>query len=161
MFGAGGQKLCLIVLGKANQVIGNKLKSEFIKRVPGLDPLVKKINDIYKKTEYRGNAWIPAADGRRIYCDSLHKSLNYLLQSFEAISCKAAVAWFVRRMDEEDIPYDPLVWYHDEFEVEVDEQYAKRTLEIAIEAYQESGKVFNMMILDGAGKIGDNWYEVH
>ena len=23
------------------------------------------------------------------------------------------------------------------------------------------GKVFNMMILDGAGKIGNSWYDVH
>lgn len=161
LFGAGGEKLSLIVLGKLNKTIGNALKSAFVKRVPGLSNLVKKINEIYHKTEHRGVAWIPAADGRKIYCDSLHKALNYLLQSFEAISCKAAVAYFMDKMDKEGIPYDPLIWYHDEFQVEVDECYANRTLEIAIEAYRESGKVFNMMILDGAGKIGDNWYETH
>jgi DNA polymerase-1 len=161
LFGAAGPKLSLIVLNKLLPEIGSKLKSEFIKRVPGLASLVKKINEIYHKTEHRGEAWVPAADGRRIYCDSLHKSLNYLLQSFEAISCKAAVAYFMEKMEEESIPYYPLIWYHDEFEVEVEEKYAERTLEISIEAYRESGKVFKMLILDGAGKIGNTWYDVH
>lgn len=161
LFGAGGEKLALIVLGKRNKKIGNKLKNEFIKRVPGLAELTEKLEKIYWKTSQYGNPYIPGIDGRRIYCDSSHKSLNYLLQAFEAISCKAAVAWIMRRLDEEKIPWDPLVWYHDEFEIEVDEGYAEVVKEMSIEAYRESGKVFGMMILDGAAKIGDSWYDVH
>jgi DNA polymerase I-like protein with 3'-5' exonuclease and polymerase domains len=161
LFGAGGAKLSLIVLNKNMPDIGNKLKNEFIKRVPGLQPLVRKINEIYHKTESRGVAWIPGLDGRKIYCDSLHKSLNYLLQAFEAVSCKAAIAYFMKRMEEENIPYDPLLWNHDEFQVEVDEQYAEKTLEIGVEAYRESAKVFGCNILDGAGKIGNTLYETH
>jgi DNA polymerase I-like protein with 3'-5' exonuclease and polymerase domains len=161
LFGAGGEKLALIVLGKRDKKIGNKLKSEFIKRVPGLEPLVEKLTKIYYKTEQQGDAYVPGIDGSRIYCDSGHKALNYLLQRFEAISCKAAVAYMAEKMEKENIPYEPLIWYHDEFEIETDEEYAQRGLDISIEAYRESGKPFGMLILDGAGKIGDSWYDVH
>lgn len=161
LFGAGGEKLALIVLGKRNKTIGNKLKNEFIKRVPGLKDLVDRITAIYYKTEQSGKPYIPGIDGRRIYCDSPHKVLNYLLQDFEAISCKAAVAYITKKLDDEDVPYTPLIWYHDEFELQVPEKLAEKVRDWSIEAYQESGKVFGMMILDGAGKVGNTWYDVH
>jgi DNA polymerase-1 len=163
LFGAGNEKAALIVIGKRDAKVGKKLKAEFAEKVPGLKDLLDKIKAIYEKTAGADErrAWIPGADGRKIYCDSPHKALNYLLQSFEAISCKAAVAYFMKKMKEEKIPYDPLIFYHDEFEFECLEEYAERGREIAVEAFKEAGKVFGMMILDGAGKIGNNWYEVH
>jgi hypothetical protein len=161
LFGAGGEKLSLIVLGTRNKKIGNKLKNEFIKRVPGLEQLVDKVTKFYYKTEQYGKPYIPGADGRRVYCDSPHKALNYLLQDFEAISCKAAVAYIMEKCEKEGVPYIPLIWYHDEFEIMVPEEHAEKVREWSIEAYRESGKEFGMMILDGAGKVGDSWYDVH
>lgn len=162
LFGAGGEKLSLIVLGKRNKKIGNTLKEEFIEKVPGLRDLVDKINEIFDKTSHHGqNGWIPGLDGRKIYCDSRHKLLNYLLQDFEAITCKAAVAYAKNKLDEENIPYIPLIWYHDEFQLMVKEEFAERALEISIEAYRESAKPFGVNILDGAGKIGNNWKDTH
>jgi hypothetical protein len=161
LFGAGGEKLSLIVLGRRDKRIGNKLKNEFIKRVPGLKELVDRITNIYFKTEQYGKPYIPGADGRRVYCDSSHKALNYLLQDFEAISCKAAVAYIMEKLDQEDVPYLPLIWYHDEFEIQVPDEWAEQARLWSIEAYREAGKEFGMMILDGAGKVGDSWYDVH
>ena len=66
-----------------------------------------------------------------------------------------------KKLEEERIPYTPLIWYHDEDEIEVDEQYAQRASEISEEAYRVSGRVFGMMILDGKSKIGNTWYDVH
>jgi DNA polymerase-1 len=161
LFGAGGEKLGLILTGVRNATLGKKAKDNFIKRIPGLEALIKKINKIYDETSQGGQAWIPGADGRKIYCDSKHKALNYLFQSFEAVTCKAALSYFMRKMKEEGIPYRPLIWYHDEMEVEVLEEYAEITREIAIEAFRDGGKEFGINLLDGSGKIGDNWYEVH
>lgn len=162
LFGAGGEKLELILTGKRGSGRkGNKAKNEFIERVPGLKELVTKVRKIYDQTEQSGRAWIPAADGRRIYCDSPHKALNYLLQSFEAISCKAALSYQMAKFREENLTVYPLIWYHDENEVECPKEQAERVKEIMIESYREGGKQFEMMILDGAGKIGDNWYDVH
>lgn len=162
LFGAGGEKLSLIVLNKRNRNIGNKLKQAFIEKVPGLSNIVGKLNRIFDNTCFKGQfGWIPGLDGTRIYVDSRHKTLNYLLQKFESVTCKAALAYAVKKLEAENIPYIPLIWYHDEFEFEVPEAYAERSLEISIEAYRESGKVFNAKILDGAGKIGDSWKDVH
>jgi DNA polymerase-1 len=161
LFGGGGEKLGLILTGKRDRKIGQKAKDEFIRKVPGLYELTRKIQEIYHKTEAQGNAWIPAADGRRIFCDSPHKALNYLLQSFEAISCKAAVAYAMEKFKERNLDVTPLIWYHDEFEVECPESQVEEVRDIMVEAFREAGKDFGMMILDGEGKIGDNWYDVH
>lgn len=161
LFGAGGEKLSLIVLGKRNKTIGNKLKNEFVKRVPGLKALIDRITAIYYSTEQRGKPYIPGADGRRVYCDSPHKALNYLLQDFEAISCKAAVAYIMAKLDAASIEYDPLVWYHDEYQIQVLEEHAELVKEWSVESYRESAKCFGMMILDGAASVGNNWYETH
>jgi len=161
LFGGGGDKLSLIVIGRRNKKIGNKLKSEFMAKIPGFTELVDKITAIYYKTEQRGNPYIPGIDGRRIYCDSSHKALNYLLQDFEAISCKAAVAYTMDKLEELGIWYEPKIFYHDELEIIVKEEDAEQARLICVEAFQEAGKHFGMMILDGTGKIGDTWYQVH
>jgi DNA polymerase-1 len=162
LFGAGTEKVGLILTGIRNKKIGKKVKDEFIKQVPGLEAMTDKIKEVYYDTQMSyGEAFIEAADGRRIYCDSPHKALNYLLQSFEAISCKAAISYFMKKADEIGLHYHPLVWYHDEIEFEVLEKDAEVAQKLAIEAFIEGGKIFNMMILNGSGKVGNNWCEVH
>lgn len=161
LFGGGGEKLSLIVTGKRDKKLGDKVKLEFAKRIPGLHELITKINEIYHKTEYRGKAWIPALDGRKVYCESPHKALNYLLQSFEAITCKAATAYTYLKLKKEGIPFNPLIFYHDEIEFEVPEEYAEKASQIAREGFRDAAKDFGVTILDGESKIGDSWYDVH
>jgi len=161
LFGGGGEKLSLIIKGKRDSKLGNKVKLDFAKRIPGLHELITKINEIYHKTEYNGKAWIPALDGRKIYCESSHKALNYLLQSFEAITCKAATAYTYLKLKEEGIPFNPLIFYHDEIEFEVPEKYSERAAEIAKEGFRDAAKDFGVLILDGEAKIGESWYDVH
>jgi len=161
LFGGGGEKLSLILKGKREKKIGDKVKSEFAKRIPGLHELITKINEIYHKTEHQGKAWIPALDGRKIYCESPHKALNYLLQSFEAITCKAATAYTYLKLKENNIPFNPLIFYHDEIEFEVPEEYAEEAAQIAKEGFRDAAKAFNVTILDGEAKIGNSWYDVH
>jgi DNA polymerase I len=161
LFGAGGDKVSLSVTGKRDKKVGDKIKLEFAKRIPGLHELLKRVSEIYHKTEYHGRAWIPALDGRRVYCESQHKALNYLLQSFEAITCKAATAYTYLKLKEENIPFNPLIFYHDEIEFEVPEKYAERASEIAREGFRDAAKIFGVQILDGEAKIGNSWYDVH
>lgn len=161
LFGAGGEKVSLILTGIRNAKLGNKIKAEFAKRIPGLDPLIKRINAVYNQTENHGNPWIPALDGRKIPCESAHKSLNYLLQSCEAITCKAATAVAYTRLKEEGIPFNPLIFYHDEIEFEVPHEYAEKAALIAKEAFRDAPKEFGVMIMDGEAKVGKDWYDVH
>jgi DNA polymerase I-like protein with 3'-5' exonuclease and polymerase domains len=161
LFGGGSEKLGLILTGKRDAKIGKRAKDRFAEKTPGLKQLIQKIGAIYERTSEVGDAWIPALDGRRIYTDSPHKSLNYLLQSCEAITCKAAVSQIMRKLREENIPWRALIFYHDEVEFEVPEAFAERAAIIAKEAFRDAPKEFGVMIMDGEAKIGDSWYDVH
>ncbi len=161
MFGAGGEKVSLILTGVRNAKLGNKIKDQFAKRIPGLSELIKKIKGIFDRTEYVGHPWIPALDGRKIPCESAHKALNYLLQSCEAVTCKAATAMAYERLKEAQIPFNPLIFYHDEIEFEVPHEYAERAAQIAKESFRDAPKLFDVSIMDGEAKIGNNWYDVH
>jgi hypothetical protein len=161
LFGGGGEKLSLILKGKRDKKLGNKVKLEFAKRIPGLHELITKIGIIYRSTEQQGHPWIPGLDGTKVYCESPHKALNYLLQKFEAVTCKAATAQIKNKLEEENIPYFPLIFYHDEVEFEVPNEYAERASVIAKEAFRDAPKMFNAVIMDGEAKIGFDWYDVH
>ena len=161
LFGGGGEKLSLILKGKRDKKLGNTVKLEFARRIPGLHELIKRINNIYHKTESSGKAWIPGLDGTRVYCESAHKALNYLLQKFEAVTCKAALSQIMKKLDEENIPWNPLIFYHDEVEFEVPNEYAEKAALIAKEAFRDAPKEFGAMIMDGEAKIGFDWYDVH
>lgn len=163
LFGAGSEKCGLILTGKRDAKIGKRAKDIFLKKTPGLTELIKRIMSVYDQTKQFGDAWIPAIDGRKIYVDSPHKALNYLLQSCEAVTCKAAVSMFMNRMAAElpHVKWLPLIFYHDEFEVEVDEEHAKEVSAIMKECFRDAPKQFGVMIMDGESKIGKSWYDVH
>lgn len=161
LFGAGGEKVALILTGKRNAKLGNKIKAEFAKRVPGLKELNDKIQRIYHQTESMGKGYIPALDGRKVYSESAHKCLNYLLQSAEAITCKAAVSVIMKKLDEANIPWRPLIFYHDEVEFEVPEEFVDQAMAISKEAFRDAPKIFNVQIMDGEAKVGNTWYDVH
>jgi DNA polymerase-1 len=163
LFGAGFEKLGLILTGSRNKKVGKQKRADFTKAIPGLKELNEKLNEIYHKTDSRtpGKAWIPALDGRKIYCDSSHKALNYLLQSFEALTCKAAVAQAMKEFEEKNLDVSPLIFYHDEFEVECPANQAEEVQEIMVRAFRDAAKIYDCDILDGDGQIGNNWYDVH
>jgi len=162
LYGAGSDKLSTYVYGKIDSEKGKKIKKEFTKNIPGLWELNEKLQDKYHKSKDKyGKPWVPGLDGRRIYIDSLHKSLNYLIQGCEAVTCKAAMVWAMEKLDEASIPWKPLTWQHDEIQIEVPEKYAKEAARICAESYKEAPKSFGVMIMDGESKIGNNWNETH
>jgi DNA polymerase I len=161
LFGAGDEKAALTVVGMRDKKLGKEIRDKFTKSTPGLHELISKLQRIYHKTMNMGKAYIPCIDGRRIYVDSAHKALNYLLQSMEAVTCKGAIAYAAKRLKEEQIPYRPLIWMHDEIQIETPDEFAKKAAEICKEAFKEAPKMFGVMIMDGESKIGNNWYETH
>jgi len=162
LFGGGAEKLGLIVTGKRDSKIGKKCKDIFIEKIIGLKTLIDKITKVYNATEEQpGGAYIPALDGRKIYVDSKHKALNYLLQSCEGVTCKAATAMCMRKLEEACIPYNPLIFYHDEIEFEVPDEFAEEARIIAKESFRDAPKIFGVEIMDGEAKIGKSWYDVH
>ncbi len=161
LFGASGAKLWLYIFGYLDKKKGNKLKNGFIKAVPGFSKLLEKLAAIYSSTSKRGDGYIPSVAGNKIYVDSYHKLLVYLLQSCEKITCSTAIMFIMETLEKENIPYIPLIYYHDEADFMVPEEYADRAAQIGKEAFKEGPKLYGIEIMDGSGKIGDTWYDVH
>lgn len=162
LFGAGLEKLGLILTGKRDKAAGSTSKKKFADAIPGYKALIDKLQTIVYASEAKDQkASIPALDGRRIYLDSGHKALNYLLQSAEGVTCKAAVAYAWEKFKEEGIDAVPLIFYHDEMQWDVAEEQAERAAEISAEAFREAPKWYGVMCMDGEAMVGDNWYETH
>lgn len=161
LFGASGAKLWSYIFGTANKVQGNKLKNGFTQAVPGFKALIDKLSRIYASTNKSGEGYIPSIAGNRVYVDSFHKLLVYLLQSCEKATCSAAVMLTMERLEEAGIPYIPLIMMHDEEDFMVPEEYAEKAAAIGKQAFVDGPKLFGIQIMDGDAKIGNNWYEIH
>ena len=161
LFGASGGKLWGYIFGTPDKKLGNKLKKEFTRAVPGFKNLLDKLEKIFGATRKDGYGYIPSIAGNRIYCDSFHKLLVYLLQSLEKITCSASLMLTVERLREEGIPYQPLIMYHDEEDFMVPEEYSDRAAEIGKQAFIDGPLLYEIDIMDGDSKIGDSWYEIH
>ena len=161
LFGASGTKLWSYIFGNMDEANGKKLKSGFLKAVPGFKDLLTKLESVYGKTSQYGNGYIPSAAGNRIYVDSFHKLLVYLLQSAEKITCSSALMLTMERLEAENIPYMPCIFYHDEIDFQVPEEFAERAAEIGKQAFADGPKLFGINIMSGDAKIGNTWYDVH
>jgi len=154
--------LGLILTGVRNKKAGGESRAKFAAAIPGFKRLTDRLMEIVKMCEHRKErASIPAIDGRRIYLDSGHKALNYLLQSMEAVTCKGAYVYAMHKMRAEGIDVRPMVLYHDEFQLSVREDQVERAMEIAAESFREAPKLFGVTCMDGEAMSGDNWYETH
>ena len=142
--------------------LGRKFKNGFTKAVPGFQKLLDRLKEVFVKTGGPVNGgYIPSLAGNKIYVDSYHKLLVYLLQAAEKITCSAALMLAAQRLKEEGIPYQPLIMYHDEINFMTPEKYAERAREIGEQAFIDGPKLFGVTIMDGSGEVGDNWYDVH
>lgn len=161
LFGASGGKLWIYIFDTVNDDLGKKFKSKFEKAVPGFKALKEKLESIFSSTQQFGDGYIPSLAGNRIYCDSYHKLLVYLLQSAEKITCSIALMLTVQGLEAEGIPYRPLIMMHDEIDFLVPDEYATRAGEISANAFKEGPKLVGVEIMDGEAKIGRSWLECH
>jgi DNA polymerase I len=161
LFGASGAKLWSYIFGNLDVNNGNRLKQGFISSVPGFEELVEKLKNVYGNTKKQGEGYIPSLAGNKIYVDSWHKLLVYLLQAAEKITCSSALAMTMANLEKEKIPYIPLIYYHDEIQFMTPEEYSERAAKIAAESFREAPKLYGVTIMDGESKVGDNWLETH
>lgn len=155
IFGAGDAKTGSIVGGSARH--GKQLKDNFLARLPKLGTLVKRVK---KKADTDG--YIYGLDGRKVYINSSHKALNYLLQSAEAIYMKYAqcILWKWIRQERLDAHYVATI--HDEFQLEVLDAHVPRVKELALKAMLKAGVHLGISIpMEGDVKVGKTWYSTH
>lgn len=161
LFGASGAKLWMYIFGEMDKEKGNSLKRGFLKKVPGFKALLDSLAAIYKQTSKYGKGYIYSIAGNKIYVDSMHKLLVYLLQACEKVTCSSALMLTVKELNSKNIPYIPCIYYHDEIGFMVPDQHAEEAAEIAKRAFKEGPELYGITIMDGDAKIGKNWLEVH
>ena len=162
LFGASGEKLWSYIFGVPDSKKGKQLKEGFLKAVPGFSELVDKLMSIYKATVGKGReGHIFSLAGNKIFVDSPHKLLVYLLQSLEKITCSTALMLTMEELERRKIPYRPLIFMHDEIQFMVPERYAEIAKEIGAASFKKGPELYGINIMDGAGKIGNNWEDTH
>ena len=164
LFGGGAGKLGLILSGKRDAKVGQEAINKFEHSIPGLKQLRDSLSKSYETTTERfgkDKGFIRGLDGRIIFVESPHQVLNYLLQTAEGITCKAAAVYMKQKLKELNIPHYFSIHYHDEMAVVVDKQYEEQVKALAIEAFTEAPKWFGVECMGGDAKSGINYAEVH
>ena len=143
--------------------MGKTSKEKLAKGIKGLGELREKLGKIWKNTHYtQGDGWFSAVDGRPVFCPAEHQTLNYLLQSMEGISCKAALSYAMQKIKEEGLRASPRLFYHDEIAYNSHPDDAQRVGEILQEAFREAPKWFGIECMDGGDYVvGQSYADVH
>ncbi len=136
--------------------IGKKIRSALVKAIPGLDVLMKQIEQASKV------GYIKAIDGRRIEIRSKHATLNTLLQSCGSILVKWAQCYMNAEIRKRRLDAWQVISYHDEVQLDAHPAHAEQAGRLFIEGLQWAAKKFKVRCpLDGEVKIGNSWAETH
>jgi DNA polymerase I-like protein with 3'-5' exonuclease and polymerase domains len=152
IYGAGDEKIGTVVGGSKKD--GKRLRDTFLNNLPSFRTLIAKVSRAATKRFLKG------LDGRKIKVRSQHSALNALLQGGGAIVMKQGLILFHEKIQE----YGAVVVgnVHDEWQVEVPEQYAEEVGKAGVESIIQAGVDLGLNCpLDGEYKIGDNWSETH
>ena len=155
LYGAGAAKIGKVVGAGAQE--GQKLIDSFLENTPTLDVLRKKVANICKLS-----GSLPGLDGRRLHVRSDHAALNTLLQGAGAIVMKQALVLLDTRLQQLGVEYKFVANVHDEWQIEVAEDYADMVGKLGVRAIEDAGRVLNMRCpLTGEYKVGNSWKETH
>jgi DNA polymerase-1 len=154
LYGAGDGKIGSITGGGAAE--GAKLKSKFLQSLPALKRLLSQVGMASR------SGTLPGLDGRRVHVRHEHAALNTLLQSAGAIVMKKALVIAIAKLESYGYPYKLVAQVHDEFQVEVPEEYAQRVGVVFRNAIRDAGRELKLRCpLDGEHKIGSSWADTH
>ena len=164
LFGGGAGKLGLILSGKRDTKLGQEAMDKFEKSIPGLSELKDKLMTQYQNTSNafgKDKAFVRGLDGRLVFVSSPHQVLNYILQTAEGITCKAAAVYLKRKLRDRKIPHYFALHYHDEVAVVCKDEHVEEVRELSIEAFVEAPKWFDITCMGGDAKVGKNYADVH
>ena len=154
LYGAGPAKIGQIVGGGYEE--GQQLMKAFLRNTPALAKLRDKVARIAEA------GVLPALDGRKLRVRSQHAALNTLLQGAGAIVMKQALVLLDNSLQKYDIPYKLVANVHDEFQIEVPENFADAVGKSAVRSLRATGSVLSLRCpLDAEYKVGNNWAETH
>jgi hypothetical protein len=161
LYGAGDQKIGLSydpqLSPRKAAAKGKEIRAAYMEAVTGLDKLVEGV-----KRKVKTAGYINSIDGRRIYVDSEHKGLNYLLQSGAGVIAKRWMGNVPYLVEVKGLHCQQLAFVHDELQftcVPADANELAHNLTWSAELV---GLHYNLRIpIAAEAKIGANWAEVH
>lgn len=139
LFGCGAKKLALMG-GFTEQDAKSKLKS-FLDNI-GLTGVIEFLEDCRVKYKRGKGFYIPSAFGYWVYCEGMHKAVNYLIQSIEGAVQKKAILLFDERSKElwENSLVNKVLDIHDEVLIEVEKGMGIEVGKVMCDCYTEAGK---------------------
>ena len=165
IYGAGDQKLGHSLHPEMSdaqkKALGAELRRKFLDAIPGLEPLINAV-----KMKVRETGKLKGLDGRPIFCDGEHKSLNFLLQSCGAILSKRWCVVSQDLIDEAgltyDVDYTRCAYVHDEQQFSVVPAEAERVADLLVKAAPIAGQYYRFKVpITAASDIGDSWAATH
>ena len=165
IYGASDRKIGTSLDKSLNETeakaLGKEIRAKFLKAIPGLDGLLKSVDESARADVLVG------LDGRPIKLQGKkHAALNYLLQSAGAIVCKRwnviLFEWFQSQKLHWDIDYQWLGWIHDEIQLAVQPHLINDT-KFALEwSIVQAGEYYDLKVpLAGEAKDGETWADCH
>ncbi len=152
LYGAGDKKIGSIAGGGIAE--GRELKENFLNNTPALRILRERVGKASEK------GYLKALDGRHIRVNSVHASLNFLLQSAGAIISKRA--WEIFHCLADDFDYKQLGVIHDEIQIECNPDDAEALGYLIVDAMEVTTEYYKLNCpMTGTFKIGRNWNDTH
>ena len=165
IYGAGDAKLGHVLHPEYSDAqkksLGADLRRKFLAAIPGLEPLINAV-----KLKVRETGKLKGLDGRPIFCDGEHKSLNFLLQSCGAIISKRWCVISQELLDAAGLTYDSdytrCAYVHDEQQFSVLPSEADRVAKLLVDAAPLAGQYYKFKVpITAASDIGDSWAATH
>ena len=165
IYGAGDVKLAHILHPEYSdaqkKALGGELRRKFLDAIPGLEPLINAV-----KLKVRETGKLKGLDGRPIFCDGEHKSLNFLLQSCGAILSKRWCVISQQLLDAAELTYDKdytrCAYVHDEQQFSVLPSEADRVGRLLVEAAPLAGQYYRFRVpITAASDQGPTWASTH
>ncbi len=157
LYGAGDAKIGFSVDKQLSpdkaRATGKQVRAAFIEAIDGLSELLQAV----KKRSASGT--ILAIDGRKIFVESQHKALNYLLQCSAGVIAKR---WL--HITHENLPptAHQLAFVHDELQYECKEEDVEDLKFLLELSAAQAGEYYSLRIpIAAEAKSGATWAEVH
>ena len=155
LYGAGAAKIGSVVGGTSKE--GQKLITNFLQNTPKLQRFRDRVSQAFT-----ARGVLLGLDGRKLLVRSEHSAVNTLLQGAGAIVMKQALVLLHKDLTKRQIPFKVVVNVHDEWQIEVPEQYADEVGQSGVRAITDAGLEFKMSCpLTGEYKVGNTWKETH
>ena len=178
IFGASGKKVA-VTIGIPEKE-GHARKEQFLDQM-GLGDTINQLKVFQSKYPHKGGFMLPLAFGYWLWNNSPHKSVNTIVQGFEALAQKLAVVRLSREIERNGYSGQicKVLDVHDELLIETTEELAPIAGKMAGDAYTWAAEqIFKFhqknpdqfanpeppkfpIDLNGGYKVGLNYYDVH